>query len=43
METAEAKPDTGADQRWLTPGVREIGSASLLANLGHEVPTALLP
>jgi hypothetical protein len=28
---------------WLTPGVRGIGSASLLADLGHEVPTALLP
>ena len=29
--------------RWLTPGVRGIGAASLLADLGHEVPTALLP
>ena len=29
--------------RWLTPGVRGIGTASLLADLGHEVPTALLP
>ena len=28
---------------WLTPGVRGIGIASLLADLGHEVPTALLP
>jgi MFS family permease len=28
---------------WLTPGVRGIGAASLLADLGHEVPTALLP
>jgi MFS family permease len=27
----------------LTPGVRGIGGASLLADLGHEVPTALLP
>ena len=35
-----------AEQRhepWLTPGVRAIGTASLLADLGHEVPTALLP
>jgi MFS family permease len=32
-----------ADERWLTPGVKGIGSASLLADLGHEVPTALLP
>ncbi len=31
------------EQRWLTPGVRGIGGASLLADLGHEVPTALLP
>ena len=28
---------------WLTPGVRGIGAASLLADLGHEIPTALLP
>jgi hypothetical protein len=28
---------------WLTAGVRGIGAASLLADLGHEVPTALLP
>jgi MFS family permease len=31
------------DQAWLTPGVRGIGSASLLADIGHEIPTALLP
>src|SRR6188474_2686936 len=31
------------DERWLTPGVRGIGTASLLADLGHEIPTALLP
>jgi hypothetical protein len=36
--TSEASP-----QPWLTPGVRGIGTASLLADLGHEVPTALLP
>ena len=29
--------------RWLTPGVRGIGAASFLADLGHEIPTALLP
>ncbi|MBX5442703.1 MAG: MFS transporter [Solirubrobacteraceae bacterium] len=28
---------------WLTPGVRGIGAASLLADAGHEIPTALLP
>jgi MFS family permease len=35
----ERQPEVG----WLTPGVRGIGTASLLADLGHEVPTALLP
>lgn len=29
--------------RWLTPGVKGIGGASLLADIGHEIPTALLP
>lgn len=28
---------------WLTPGVAGIGAASLLADVGHEIPTALLP
>ena len=28
---------------WLTKGVRGIGAASFLSDLGHEVPTALLP
>jgi MFS family permease len=36
-----AAPDP--DRRWLTPGVRGIGLASLLADLGHEIPTSLLP
>ena len=35
--------DRPLEQPWLTPGVRGIGAASLLADLGHEVPTALLP
>jgi hypothetical protein len=30
-------------ERWLTPGVKGIGGASLLADLGHEIPTSLLP
>lgn len=29
--------------KWLTPGVRGIGIASFLADLGHEVPTSLFP
>ena len=32
-----------SSQPWLTPGVRGIGLASLLSDLGHEIPTALLP
>ena len=31
------------DERRLTPGVGAVGSASLLADLGHEIPTALPP
>ncbi len=30
-------------RRWLTRGVAGIGTASLLADAGHEIPTALLP
>jgi MFS family permease len=40
MSSATREDDARA---WLTPGVRGIGTASLLADLGHEVPTALLP
>lgn len=40
-DTASSKPPAGAS--WWTPGVRGIGFASLLSDLGHEVPTALLP
>jgi MFS family permease len=38
---SETAPE--ARERWLTPGVGGIGAASLLADLGHEIPTALLP
>ncbi len=38
---AAAEPE--AEAQWLTPGVRGIGIASLLSDLGHEVPTSLLP
>jgi MFS family permease len=42
METAE--PVEGkTEPGWWTPGFRGIGLASLLSDLGHEVPTALLP
>ena len=44
METVSVEGHEGSrDERWLTPGVGAIGSASLLADLGHEIPTALLP
>src|SRR5215510_1316813 len=39
----DAAPDASAEEPWLVPGVREIGAASLLSDLGHEVPTSLLP
>lgn len=42
--TDGAEPVTQADgERWMTPGVAGIGTASLLADVGHEIPTALLP
>lgn len=37
------QPTASAEEQWLTPGVRGIGSASFLADVGHEIPTALLP
>ena len=32
-----------AEKAWLTRGVTGIGTASFLADVGHEIPTALLP
>jgi MFS family permease len=43
MPAMTSDPTADAEQRWLTPGVGGIGAASLLSDLGHEVPTALLP
>src|ERR671923_1478963 len=40
---ASGSPVTAEQERWLTPGVRGIGAASFLADVGHEIPTALLP
>ncbi|MGE3445877.1 MAG: MFS transporter [Acidimicrobiia bacterium] len=40
--TAE-RPAVSRRPDWLTPGVAGIGGASFLADVGHEVPTALLP
>jgi len=42
-QTGDQTQPTGRSPEWLTPGVRGIGTASLLADLGHEIPTALLP
>jgi MFS family permease len=45
MTQVEPTPQTPPKQEptmpWLTPGVRGIGIASFLADMGHEVPTAL--
>src|SRR5690606_38537047 len=44
--TRQAEDASGNDAdrgRWLNRGVGGIGSASFFADLGHEVPTALLP
>jgi len=43
MEAGTTAVKADERDRWLTPGVRGIGAASLLADLGHEVPTSLLP
>lgn len=44
MTDSSPSSDTTLDQeKWLTPGVKGIGSASFLADVGHEIPTALLP
>jgi hypothetical protein len=41
--SAMTNPRTPAKERWLGPGVAGIGTASFLADVGHEIPTALLP
>ena len=38
-----SEPTTEKQERWLGPGVAGIGTASFLADVGHEIPTALLP
>src|SRR3954470_19858215 len=45
MEASSAEQDQAppGSRRWLTRGVAGIGTASFLADVGHEVPTALLP
>nr|WP_296369363.1 MFS transporter [Pseudonocardia sp.] len=41
--TGEESTRTPGPSRWMSPGVGGIGLASFLADVGHEVPTALLP
>src|SRR3954452_24860722 len=45
MEASSAEQDQAppGSRRWLTRGVAGIGTASFLADVGHEIPTALLP
>jgi len=43
VTAAETELEEPQAERWLTPGVRGIGGASLLADVGHEIPTSLLP
>lgn len=43
MAVTDVPPAAGTGQPWLTPGVRGIGTASLLSDAGHEIPTSLLP
>ena len=43
MSITEIEQAARGRREWLTPGVRGIGAASLLADLGHEMPTVLLP
>lgn len=40
--TEETGPGNRAHATWFTPGVAGIGGASLPADIGHEIPTALL-
>lgn len=39
----DQKPSQYLKESWLSPGVIGIGSASFFSDVGHEIPTALLP
>jgi MFS family permease len=43
VERRSVSSSAGTEAPWLNRGVVAIGSSSLLADLGYEVPTALLP
>jgi MFS family permease len=40
---ADTGPGGTGSARWFSRGVAGIGTSSFLADLGHEIPTALLP
>jgi Major Facilitator Superfamily len=42
VAATEPSPPEGVAAVWMTAGVKGIGVASLLADVGHEIPTALL-
>jgi hypothetical protein len=43
VTSGEELPAGPSERRgWMTPGVRGIGTASFFADVGHEVPTALM-
>jgi hypothetical protein len=43
-QRVNTEPSSGAaSSSWLNPGVRSIGLASFLSDVGHEIPTSLLP
>jgi hypothetical protein len=41
-EDQDREPAETSDRQWMTRGVGGIGAASFLADVGHEVPTALM-
>ena len=42
QDEEEATQAITSKRPWLTPGVGGIGTASFLADVGHEVPTSLM-
>jgi hypothetical protein len=41
--TTDVEPGQTASPRWFSRGLAGIGTSSFLADIGHEMPTALLP
>lgn len=42
VTASEVEPEPDQERPWLTRGAGGIGTPSLLADVGHEVPTALM-